>query len=145
MIINLEVFCKYVEYYIKSYLLIKSFIIFLEAPLQHIIQSLYRVLIFLGFFFSRYTIFCTKICRMPYYNICINSGAITSSCLHTHQVIVDTVSACHCIFTIHFIHSLFPALIFLSAWKVAFYSCHGLIFCNCLSVLLLQIFCISWI
>lgn len=26
----------------------------------------------------------------------------------------------------------FPALIFLSAWKVAFYSCHGLIFCNCL-------------
>lgn len=52
MIINLEVFCKYVEYYIKSYLLIKSFIIFLEAPLQHIIQSLYRVLIFLGFFFQ---------------------------------------------------------------------------------------------
>lgn len=51
MIINLEVFCKYVEYYKKSYLLVKSFIIFLEAPLQHIIQSLYRVLIFLGFFF----------------------------------------------------------------------------------------------
>lgn len=32
----------------------------------------------------------------------------------------------------NFINPLFPGLILLSAQKVAFYSCHGLIFCNCL-------------